>query len=101
MAIDWKQFRQQAEKTLSELTKKSKTAARNLNDSEFTAKARKTSFEAVNFARDKIGEGQRSASEHIRKRTEATSPSNWYRRAAEACETASDAVMRERAGVSS
>lgn len=101
MAIDWKQLCQRTDKTLSELTKKSKTAARNMSDCEFAAKARKTSVDAVSFARGKAAEGQRWASEQIRKRTEPTSPSNWYLRAAEACETASDAVMRERAGVSS
>lgn len=101
MAIDWKQLRQRTDKTLSDLTRKSKGAARNLNDSEFAAKARKTTFEAANVARDKAAEGQRWAGEQIRKKTEPTSPANWYLRAADACETASDAVMREQSGVSS
>lgn len=101
MAIDWKQLRQRSDKTLSELIKKSKAAARNLNDSEFAAKARETSIEAASFARDRAAEGQRWAGEQIRKSIEPTSPKNWYLRAADACDAASDAVMREQSGVSS
>lgn len=101
MAIDWKQLRQRTDNTLSEITKKSQTAARKLNDSEFAAKSRKTSYEVAIFGRNKAAGGQRWAGEQIRKRTEPVSSSNWYIRAADACDTASDAVMRERTGVTS
>lgn len=101
MAIDWNQLRERTGRTLSDLTRKSKGAAQNLNDSEFAAKARKSTFEAASFAREKAAEGQEWASKQIRKRTEPTSPKNWYLRAADACDTTSDAVMREQSGVSS
>lgn len=101
MAIDWKQLGQRTDKTFGELTKRSKLAARNLNDSEFAAKGRKTAMRAANLARDKAVEGQRWAGEQVRKTREPTSSANWYLRAAEACESASDALMREQSGVSS
>ena len=101
MAIDWKELGQRTDRTLSELTRRSKVSARSLAESELSGKARQSALEAAGFARDKASEGQRWAREQIRKKTEPTSPSNWYLRAAEACDTASDAVMREPAGVSS
>lgn len=127
MAIDWKQFGRSAEKSYSELTdktraiskavgasdltkkagalaaelgKKSSVAARGLNG-EIADKARKVFLRAANIAREKAVGGQHWAREQIRKKTEPTSSANWYLRAAETCESASDAILREQSGVSS
>lgn len=100
MAIGWKEFGQRIDKTLRELAKKSKAAAANLTESEFAGKAEKSALEAARFASDKAAKGQKWLGEQIRKNTEPTS-SDWYLRAAEACDTASDAIMREESGVSS
>lgn len=101
MAIHWKQLGQNAENAFGELSKKSKVAARALNESEFADKARKTVSRVANVAKDKVVEGHHWAGEQIRKKTEPTSSANWYLRAAEACESASDAVFREQSGMSS
>lgn len=101
MAIDWKELGQRTDKTFSKFTKRSQVAVRNLNDSELATKARKTALQAVNFAQDKAVEGQSWVSEQVLKKSEPTSSANWYLRAAKACESASDAVMREQSGVSS
>jgi len=127
MAMDWKQLGRNADKTISEFTekaqastkavltidftkktgvlvtefgKKSIVAAQSLNNNEFADKARKTTLRTTKVAREKIAEGQEWAREQFRKKAEPASSANWYLRAAEACESASDAVLREHSGMS-
>lgn len=128
MAMNWKQLARSANKTISELTDKARVASKNMdtsdftkkagvlaaelkkksidaakgmNNSEFADKAKKTTLRAANITHDKTVNGQYWVQEQIRKKSEPTSPANWYLRAAEACESASDAVLRDNSGLSS
>lgn len=98
--MDWKELQMRARSSAIDIARKSSELAEKLAESELANKARDTATELGLHGKRAAVEAKDWAQEKYVNATEPTNARNWYQRAAMACETASDAILRERSGTS-
>lgn len=98
--MDWKELQIRARSLATDIARKSTELAGELAESKLADRARKSASELGRQGRRAAIEVKDWAQDKYANATEPTDAKNWYQRAALACETASDAILRERSGTS-
>jgi hypothetical protein len=98
--MDWKKIHEQAKATAQDIAHKSSHFIDQISDSKLADHTRQVTKKVEQHSRQAASGAKDWAQEQYAQVTEDFNETNWYLRAAKACESASDAILRERSGTS-
>lgn len=98
--MDWRELQKWARSSAVDIARRSSELAEEMADSKLADQALEATKKLGQQGRRVALDTTNWAQEQYINATEPTDANNWYLRAARACESASDAILRERPGTS-